>query len=220
MSQAGRSGTSENAFQYLNDGIRNGRWKPGEKLPSEAQLCKELGMSRTSVRSAIGRLAGLGLVQSMQGKGTFITENEEPDHSDTVQMKEAGLLDIYEFRKIIESESAALAAIRATPADIKEMEETIEGMSQETTAEEVVEQDMRFHRLIARASGNAVVQGVFSAMQETYEKMFRISVAQMHDDGFRYHRQILLAIQTRNVENARKCMLEHLENTMRIVCGS
>lgn len=220
MTQPSKSGTSESAFQYLKEGIRSGKWKKGEKLPSEARICQELNISRTSVRSAVGRLAGLGLVQSLQGKGTFVIADEAPRDPASLQIQDSSLLDIYEFRKIIESESAALAAIRATASDIQALEETITLMAQGKTMEEVAEKDMQFHYLIARASGNKVIQEVFDMTRDTYEKMFRISVAQMHNAGVSHHRRILLAIQTRDMENARKYMLEHLENTMWIVCGS
>ncbi len=220
MTQANAFGTSESVFQYLNEGIRSGRWKPGDRLPSETQLCQELNISRTSVRSAIGRLSGLGLVQSRQGKGTFVLTPEHDANHAGIDIRNASLVDVYEFRKIIESESAALAAIRATSADIGEMEKTITLMADGETIEEVMEQDMLFHYLVARASGNEVIQGVFNVTHDTYENMFKISISQMHNDVVSHHRRILLAIQTRDMENARKYMLNHLEDTMRTVCGS
>ena len=129
MSQRQSARMTDSAFQYLSDGIREGRWKSGEKLPSESQLCQELDISRTTVRSAIGRLTGLGLARSIQGKGTFVCAAPPAQAAEQQRIQSTNRLDVFEFRKIIESESAALAAIRATALDVQEMEDTIAGMS-------------------------------------------------------------------------------------------
>ena len=209
--------TTESVLLYLSDGIREGRWKNGEKLPSEAQLCRELNVSRTTVRSAIGRLNGLGLAQSMQGRGTFVCAVPKQD-AEPLCIQSANRLDVFEFRKIIESESVALAAIRATALDVQEMEKAVIDMTLGQTQQEVAEQDMLFHYLIARASGNKIILNVFEAMRDTYRQMFMNNVAHMHNAGAAYHRRILMAIQTRDMDAARKQMLDHLDDTMRLVC--
>ena len=99
-----------------------------------------------------------------------------------------------------------------------EMEKAVADMTLGQTQQEVAEQDLMFHYLIARASGNEVIQNVFEAMRDTYRQMFMTNVAQMHNAGAVYHRRILMAIQTRDMDGARKCMLDHLEDTMRQVC--
>ncbi len=220
MTQGKTAGTAENAFQYLMEGIRAGKWQEGDKMPSESELCRELGISRTSVRSAIGRLAGLGLVKSLQGKGTFVSRSPAVSPDESLMMLRAGRLDVFEFRKIIESESAALAAIRATSADILALEDTITGMTQGKTYEEVAKQDMQFHYLIARATGNEVILGVFDMMHDAYRGMFRLNISHTQTAPILQHRRILLAIQTRDMEGARRAMMEHLEDTMRNVCGA
>ena len=59
---------------YIRKNIRNGNWTVGEKIPSENQLCEELGVSRVSVRSALQQFIALGILESVHGKGTFVTE--------------------------------------------------------------------------------------------------------------------------------------------------
>ena len=213
------TGTAEAAFQYLIDGIRSGSWKDGDKLPSEAQLCKELNVSRTSVRGALGRLSGLGLVKSIQGKGSFVQIQPSSLLPDTSAFQNADRLDVFEFRRIIETESAALAAIRATAADIRDLEATISNMSNGKNAEEAALQDMQFHYLIAKASGNELILGVFDMMRDTYLRMFRHNISYTRTIPIVQHRQVLLAIQTRDMDGARRAMLAHLEDTMREVCG-
>ena len=219
MSGPDLSSATDQVFGYLSRGIAAGTWKPGEKLPSEAQLCRQLGASRVTVRSALSRLAGLGQVRSQQGRGTFVCRPAPPDApGNLLGLGGADRLSVFEFRKIIESESAALAAIRATSADVTEMEQSILGMESGQSDEAVAEQDMAFHCLVARASGNEVILRVFQLMRSTYIRMFEDNVSLLGKTGTEHHRRILLAIQTRDMQTARSCMLDHLDDTMRAIC--
>lgn len=217
------SDRSDHVFQYLSDGIAANRWKVGDKLPTEAQLCSQLEVSRTTVRRAIGRLTGMGLAKSVQGKGTFVCR-PEPGPGENIlprleeQMESTDRLTVFEFRKIIESESAALAAIRANAADVQKLEQSILEMEANRSSHDTAEQDMAFHYLIAQASGNEIIQYIFETMRGTYARMFEANVAKLGNVGIEYHRRILLAIQTRDMDAARQCMLKHLESTMRSVC--
>ena len=212
---------SDSVYQYLADGISTGRWKTGDKLPSEAELCLELNASRSTVRSAIERLTGLGLVQSFQGKGTFVNNKVPREHAAAaLRINSATRLDVFEFRKIIESESVALAAIRATAGDVEEIEKSITDMAEAETDRETAEYDLRFHQLIARCSGNMIIRGIFDVLKPTYVEMFMLNISHMKKTGLRYHRQILLAIQSRDMEEARRLMLEHIDEAMRAVCST
>lgn len=219
MPRSDLSSATDQVFDYLSQGIASGTWKPGDKLPSEAELCRRLGASRVTVRSAISRLTGLGLARSQQGRGTFVCPPAPPPlPDDLLGLQNADRLSVFEFRKIIESESAALAAIRATSADVLEMEQSILGMESGQSDEDVAEQDMAFHCLVARASGNEVILRIFQVMRSIYIRMFEDNVSLLGKTGTEHHRRILLAIQTRDMQTARNCMLEHLDDTMRAIC--
>lgn len=219
MEQKRSSNLSEHVFQYLSDRIAAGVWKEGDRLPSEHQLCDLLGASRTTVRSAIGRLTGLGLAKSVRGKGTFVSAPiPSEDLSSLLHLNNTDRLSIFEFRKIIESESAALAALRADSTDVLEMEYSIMGMESGHSQENVAAQDMAFHYLIARAARNEIILRIFEVMRSTYARMFEDNIAKMGNAGVEHHRRILLAIQTRDMKAARQCMLNHLDDTMRSVC--
>ncbi len=212
------STVTDGVVDYLTDAISSGQWKPGDRIPSEAQLCTLLGVSRITVRSAIGQLAALGLVQSQQGKGTFVCSPSVSQTIPLLPLQNADRLSVFEFRKIIESESAALTAIRASSLDVQALEESIVGMEQAATEKSVAEYDMVFHALIAQATGNEVIQRVFQMMQETYNRMFEDNVIHLGKTGVEQHRRILLAIQTRDMSAARQHMLTHLDETMRSIC--
>lgn len=217
MARAKASTVTDGVVDYLTEAISSGQWKPGDRLPSEAQLCSQLGVSRITVRSAIGRLSALGLVESQQGKGSFVCAPSMSLSIPLLPMQNADRLSVFEFRKIIESESAALAAIRASSADVRAMEDSIMGMERDLSDKEVAHYDMEFHTLVAQASGNEVIQHVFRMMQETYAKMFEHNVSKRGAAGAEYHRRILLAIQTRDMDAARQHMLDHLDDTMRSI---
>lgn len=209
--------TTDAVAEYLSNGIATGLWKPGEKIPSETQLCTQLGASRVTVRSAIGRLSGLGLVQSWQGKGTYVCEPAMSYEIPVLSIRNADWMSIFEFRKIIECESAALAAIRATAADVRELGDCLVGMERGENLQEIAEYDMQFHKVIARISGNVLISQVFQMMHEAYQKMFMDNVSRIGKAGIEDHRHILLAIQTRDMDAARRTMLKHLDDTIRAI---
>lgn len=204
---------------YIKEGITSGKWSPGEKLPSESELCRQLTASRVSVRTAISRLAGLGIVESYQGKGTFVCK-ESKSFSTTSRPiltipSKSNRLNVFEFRKIIEGESAMLAAFRATYDMVCAMEDSICRMEQGHDNKEIAKQDMAFHHMIAEAAGNEIILQVFESLHDTYENMFDENVAVRGYEGAIDHRKILLAIQTRDMQAAKQHMLDHLDATMR-----
>ena len=207
----------DTVYKYLFQNIRNGTWKSGDKIPSEADLCGILNVSRVSVRGALGRLSALGMVQSRQGKGTFVSEPPAETQSPAFHIQNLDRLSLFEFRRIIERESAALAALRATSEDVLAMQDSIYKMEHGETDQEIAEQDLRFHALIAKATGNEVIQHVARIAEEAYLRMFMENVAQMGSMGTAHHRQILLDIQVRDADAARQHMNAHLDETARII---
>ena len=201
----------DTVYNYLFQNIRSGIWKPGDKIPSEADLCNILNVSRVSVRSALGRLSALRLVQSKQGKGTFVSDPPAENQYSGLRLQTLDRLSLFEFRRIIERESAALAALRATSEDVLAMQDSIYKMEHGETEQEIAEQDLRFHALIAKASGNEVIQHVSRIAEDAYLRMFVENVAQLGSMGTAYHRQILLDIQVRDADAARQHMNAHLD---------
>lgn len=219
MPQSKNPSVTDGVFDHLAQSIHSGVWKPGDKLPSEAQLCAQLGTSRITVRSALGRLAALGLVRSQQGKGTFVCETQPTDaHIAMLVPQNPDRLSVFEFRRIIEGESIALAAIRATTAEVEALQQTILDMEQATTAEEIAKQDMLFHSLIAKASGNEIIQWAFHMLEDVYARMFTENVALLGSSGIDAHRAMLLDIQVRDMDAARQHMIAHLESVTRAIC--
>src|SRR5690554_2207647 len=115
---------TEEVFLQMKQMIIDKNWKPGDKLPSEHELCELFGVSRGTIRNALQKLATLDLIETRVGEGSFIKEidNTAPLNSllPTVYFED-DIEAILEFRREIETGTAALAATKANKEDIKEL---------------------------------------------------------------------------------------------------
>ena len=202
----------------LKDLIMGGGFKPGDQLPSEMQLCEKYGASRISIRSALNLLTGQGLIETRKGKGSFVckTGNTGAENKKLIEFDEELIsrVDMFEFRRIIEVESAGLAAQRTNIELIEKLREASVKMQQATEPNMMVSYDMLFHRLIATATNNSVIIKIFEIMSDAYWQMFVQNISVMGREGFREHINIVTAIETRNTELARQYMEEHLNLAM------
>ena len=142
--------------------IEEGSLQPGDKLPTEREFARQLKMSRGSVRIGIGYLSGMGVMEVRRGVGTFLTDGAGRWRGSSFRMLGAmhgvQLQQMVETRLILERAAAALAAERAKQAHLQELaEEVAEMYSAVGRAEQFANREMRFHRVIAEASGNSVL---------------------------------------------------------------
>jgi len=209
---------SDVIFEDLKDRIVAGEWKPGEKIPSENRLCQLSGASRVSVRAAIQRLSSLGLVESKQGGGTYVCELSGEQHLNSVipyfALSQPDRISMFEFRRIIEVEGAALAAERADSEQIAAMHTATRRMAEATTTEEITRYDLEFHHLIMQGSRNSILIKVFEVLRDTYSALLRENVARLGSTGAPYHQMITMAIEFRDADLARQLMTKHLNNTI------
>lgn len=203
--------------QQIKQQIQTGTYLPGQKLPSEAELCRAFGASRLSVRSAMGRLAAQGLIKTYQGKGSFVCRHA--DTNDTAfpfQGTYISRTDFFELRRIMETEIAGLAAQRADRETIERLRELSFEMQRAETEEKIAEADEAFHLLLAEASQNAAVKAVFRILQPYIHLMMVQNVAVVGKDGCTAHLKIVAAIESRNSELAKESMRAHLNRSMEL----
>ncbi len=209
----------------LKDRILAGELVPGAKLPSEAELIAAYGVSRTVVREAVSRLQAEGLVETFQGRGSFVLAVPEPS---TFSLESSAIrshhdvLAMLDFRLGVESEAAALAAARVTPAAASAIEAA---MSQfvEAGHEGAVEADFAFHRAVADATGNRFYVDLLDALgpmmimlpRTRLPDEFSMTDARHVDRVRREHEQVAAAVLAGDVETARAAMRVHLGNTRR-----
>jgi GntR family transcriptional repressor for pyruvate dehydrogenase complex len=198
-------------FEQLKDSIMSGEWKPGEKMPSENELVGILGVSRISVRSALQRLSGLGLIESRRGEGTFVRKFYSTDGLKAVipviAMSAHDRQSLFEFRRIIEVEAAALAAERADDKILTGMDEANRGMESPETAAAA---DLAFHNMVAKASCNPFIISVSEILRDYYFALFKDNATVPNTNGLEEHEQLMDAFRAKDPDRAREIMREHL----------
>lgn len=213
-----RTKVTNRIIEYLIRNIEAGVWQTGEKISSENQLTKELGVSRASVRTAIQQLTGIGVLESIHGKGTYLLKSDVKDWNsaeETITLKDClDIAKVLEFRQILEPEACFLAVRRGdeklVPALEKQLLEMKKNMGNKVC---FVQADMKFHERICRAADNPLLlkslTRVFRETQKYHEKMNDIFG---YMEGINYHSQILQAIRDKDDVLAKELMYEHLQN--------
>jgi GntR family transcriptional regulator, transcriptional repressor for pyruvate dehydrogenase complex len=155
---SGGASLTDRLVDELTRAIDEGRLGPGQRLPTENQLIEQHEVSRTVVREAVARLRASGLVESQQGRGSFVlsrpSESRFTFGPGTPQTLPE-LIELIEFRTGIESETAALAAVRRSGADLDRLQRAHEEVYEQIEIPaRSIEADFRFHLAVARAGRN------------------------------------------------------------------
>jgi len=209
----------------LSEQIRSGAIQTGAKLPTEHEIMHEHGVSRAVVREAISRLQAGGLVEARQGIGTFVLEtaksmNFRIDPTTVITMRD--VLALLELRIGFELESAALAAVRHTPEQLRDIEGPLERFQQNLESNgETEKPDFDFHLGIAAATGNRYFVEILTHLGLAILPRARVDLRFLaRDNTFQYldrtnreHRDIYHAIARRDPEGARAAMRTHLSNS-------
>jgi DNA-binding FadR family transcriptional regulator len=209
----------------LKDKILAGELPPGHKLPSEAELIDEYGVSRTVIREAVTRLRAEGLVETFQGRGSFVLAMPEPT-SFTVESAAIrthhDVLDMIDFRLGIESEGAALAAARVDAAGAESISAALDAFVN-AVPEDQVEADFGFHRAVAAATGNRFYLDLLDSLGPMMIMLPRTRLGDAYsltdathvDRVRREHDTVAAAIIAGDADTARAAMRVHLGNTRR-----
>lgn len=214
-----RGQTSEGVVRHLRGMIHRGELRPGDRLPPERDLAKLLGVSRPTLRAGIRSLAAVGVLESRQGAGTFVVKAEESPVLDSSSLSLMASLhgftseEMFEARRALEMAISGLAAERATGDQLAALAEEMAGMyASLDQPEEYLVHDMRFHQMVAAASGNRILTALMNMVAATLFDVRRKTVRRAHDlkESAEMHREIYRAIRDRNAEAARKTMRDHL----------
>lgn len=205
----------ESIVAQIQRRIERGELNPGDQLPPERALAEQLRVSRASVREALRSLELLGVTESRPGGGTFIRQVSPDDllRPLAALTKAHDLHEILEVRELLEPPLAALAAERATPADVVDLHRILEQQEDKLAAgESYVEEDTQFHYTVARAAKNDLVlrmlHVIWDALRASREEWLQSPTrARSSLDG---HRALLRAIEARNSDAARAASREHL----------
>ncbi len=212
----GESGTLRpaGAAAALGRRIVSGNLIPGSTLPRLEQLAEQFSISRLSMREAIKLLSAKGLVSSAPRRGTIVRPRSEwsrLDHDVLVwqiseQPNAAFVRSLFEARVIIEPESAALVAIRATEEVIAEIERAFQSMATtDPRSPESIEADVAFHQAILNGTGNEFLAAFAPVIGTWLTKAFRVQrIAEPAQEHFvPQHRAVFEAIKRGDAEGAR-----------------
>jgi GntR family transcriptional repressor for pyruvate dehydrogenase complex len=198
--------------------IDGGEFKPGARLPPERDLARQLGVSRPSVREALIALEVEGYVEVRVGSGVYVTsDGHGPGHALPLPT-DSGPFELIKARWIVESECAALAAKQATRAQIKGIEEALDGMSKDRERNMMpLSSDRMFHLRIAEASGNSALALVVKTLwdQRTGPLFLQLehhfNTPALWTAAIKEHRDVLNAIARHDARAARASMRKHMD---------
>jgi GntR family transcriptional repressor for pyruvate dehydrogenase complex len=219
----------EQVVEQLLERIHGGEFAPNQRLPTERELGELFGVSRGVIREAIKVLNSMGVVESRQGSGTYVSDNLAPSVSRALVLsakpEEASLLSLMELRQSIEVLAARLAAERRSDDEIEEMKaaarHTITA-AEEDNVHDFEDADVRFHRLVVEAARNPFLVTIHAAVRDIQRDVSSrvVMMAGAIPTAADQHVRIADAIAEHDAVTAATVMDEHLGVTIRALQGA
>jgi DNA-binding FadR family transcriptional regulator len=226
MKRVESRGLHEGVIEEIGRRIVWGEFAPGSALPSEAELCQSLAVSRTALREALRVLAAKGLLEAKRKIGTVVRPVECWNYLDSdilswqLQSQDAdrAIGELYELRHLIEPIAASLAAKNAKAANISALRDAYSDMELAgDDGERIKVPDMHFHRAIIEASGNRLFSSlahvIGAALAVNFDLVSKAPRGQKH--SMPAHRRVLEAIANHDVPAARLAMQKLIEDSQR-----
>ncbi len=213
-----RKTVASDICEQLAGFIVRGDWSPGMRIPPERDLCQMLEAGRSSVREALKALEVMGLVESRLGDGTFVCDRSRflsaPLLLAIASSPDVDVRELTEARRLIESELAALAAARATAADLERIGAYLDEMENAgEDFERFLKADLAFHLAIAETARNQILMNALELIRNLTRQWIRdaLRLANVPGQALEQHKNIFLAIAKRHPESARAAMTAHVE---------
>jgi GntR family transcriptional repressor for pyruvate dehydrogenase complex len=196
--------------------ISDRRLNPGDELPRERHLAEAYRVGRSSVREALRILESKGLIASPGGGRLIVADYANPLNQSLallLEMHDGDLKELFELRRILEVESAGLAALRREDADLDAMRRALAGMERGLASpERYVDGDVHFHIAIAAATHNRMATHVMQAIRGVLQRALLsiYHIAGSPERSLVQHRAILEAVERKRPDEARERMRQHL----------
>lgn len=211
----------EHIIEQFKIMIANGTLNKGDKLPSERELVNQFGVSRASIREALSALQMIGLVEARQGEGNFIKDRFEESLIEPISLifmlHHSTGEEVLEFRKVMEIETAAIAAKKITDEEIEELRVCVQNLKEVQEEELKVQYDKKFHYVIAKASKNILIINMLFTISSLMDYTILearskiLSVEENKEILVKHHEEIFEAICNHNPKLAADSMRRHLE---------
>jgi GntR family transcriptional repressor for pyruvate dehydrogenase complex len=210
---------STEVIAQIREAIFGGRYRPGDRLPTERELARQFGVSRVTIRDALRALEAVGLVEVRVGGhgGPYVAEPDIARLTETlathVQLRGTTFLEMSEARLALELTAARLAAERATDEELEQMRELVEAPTrpEPDTAGGLLD----FHRMVVTAAHNSAILDMWTACRTVIQQPFDILHALRPSTAkaaHRSHRELYRALAARDPEEAVRITREHLSD--------
>jgi DNA-binding FadR family transcriptional regulator len=216
---------SEEVMERLADLIINGHFQPGAKLPTERDLAQRFAVARGPIREALRGLAMIGMVKIKPSEGSFVGELGTLPREQLLWVfhrEKKKVREIYEARRIIETELIRLAAKNATEKQRKNIEKLYKRMKQidaKNNIEEFIRVHTKFNDAIGEASGNAVLLSLMRTLHVLQEKAHRkiLQLPGAVENSLLQDGKICNAILVSSEECALKAARDHFEAALELL---
>lgn len=238
MSFFEKTTTSQAIADYLLTQIQNGEFNVGDKLPTERELAEQLGVSRISVREALSGLSMIGILESRQGAGSYVSGYNanilgRAFYAFAV-LEKTPLADIIVVRRALEAECAKYAALNSTDEELSKLHDILAAYDEALLLEpnsrmfkrKIQELDFKFHSGVAASSHQSYLIQILSTVTASFQVLHAKSYEEDEDFGLdaavyfqQLHKQLMVALEDRNPESAYNIMYAHLTGIEKIIIG-
>ncbi len=210
----------ERIIEQIQNALAHGRFKLGDKLPSEFELMEELHVGRNSLREAMRVLTTLGIVEVRRGDGTYFCNELKPSFANHVAyrllLKEATALEIIEFRQMLDEDILTLAVQKCTADDIAKLKAYIDEMRKAFKSGDIskaAKLDYSFHMFLAECSRNKFLMRIFSEIYAIFEGSIEqnMRTEKLFASADKHHEEIVQCIEFKNENGVSQAIKNSLE---------
>lgn len=209
---------TDEAIVRIKEMIVSGQLRPGDRLPREADLAQQLGLSRNSLREAVRALSLINILDVRRGDGTYVTSLEPHLLLDALAFvvdfhRDDSVLEFLRVRRILEPAAASMAAERVDDTILAGLRAVLDATSPDLSVADLLKHDIEFHRQVAEASGNSVLCSLIESLADPTNRarMWRgMTQAGAQDRTLAEHRAILSAIEIGDGQLAHALTLAHI----------
>ena len=205
--------------QRIGDMVTSRALKPGDQIPPERELADILNVSRTSVREGVKRLAALGVIETRQGGGAYISSLDSDALLKPIQLffalEDTNIKELYEARTLLEGDIASRAAVNISDEALKQLQRILTKQKDCLNNPKAFRlSDYQFHETIWAASGNMVLKRIGKALNQIGLEFRRRASEnpQILQTSFQEHQQLFNALQAGDAEQAKKIAEQHMQS--------
>jgi GntR family transcriptional repressor for pyruvate dehydrogenase complex len=221
LQRVSRTSLSEDIAHQILTLISTGDLRPGERLPSERELCTLFGVGRSSLREAIRCLVIVGILDVSVGNGTFLATNAERFIGKVAEWRvlteHQNMENLMEVRLALECAASARAAMCGTDKHFKELEDLVKKMRRSVSQpKQFIALDLEFHVLLAEASNNPLLVDLLNMLRKQLSSAMLTFVTMPGGASLacKHHEEMLTALRNRDSEAARMVMQIHLSSSL------